>query len=53
MDQGIDTLGPAHVAFEEWARNNDIVINGVGATRFQGQGLGIAALRKIDVCATI
>lgn len=45
----IDSLGPTHVAFEEWAKDCGIKINGVGATRFYGQGLGIAALRKIDV----
>lgn len=49
MARQIDSLGHIHVAFEDWAKECGITINGVGATRFHGQGLGIAALRKIDV----
>ncbi|KAK2758049.1 hypothetical protein FQN54_004455 [Arachnomyces sp. PD_36] len=49
MARPIDSPGPAHVAFEQWANSCGITINGVGAARFHGQGLGIAALRKIDV----
>lgn len=48
--QNFSSAGSPHEEFTEWAKAQGILINGVAAVRFPGRGIGIAALRDIDVC---
>ncbi|EEQ90825.1 SET domain-containing protein [Blastomyces dermatitidis ER-3] len=47
MHRSTSSAGPEHEKFTEWAISQGIQINGVAPTRFPGQGVGIAAQRKI------
>lgn len=49
MDRRINSAGAHHQLLMKWAKSQGIEINGVTAVRFPGHGVGIAALRKIDV----
>ncbi|KAK2808168.1 hypothetical protein FQN50_004909 [Emmonsiellopsis sp. PD_5] len=42
------SAGPEHEEFTEWAKSQEIKINGVAPTRFPGQGVGMAAQRNIN-----
>ncbi|KAK2753759.1 hypothetical protein FQN55_000122 [Onygenales sp. PD_40] len=48
MVKGTSSAGPEHEAFTEWAKSQEIEINGVAPTRFPGQGVGMAAQRNIN-----
>ncbi|OAX79511.1 hypothetical protein ACJ72_06166 [Emergomyces africanus] len=48
MNRSTSSAGPEHEQFTEWAISQGIEINGVAPTRFPGQGVGLAAQRKID-----
>jgi len=41
--------GEEHVAFMRWAISQGVEINGVAPARFPGRGLGMMALRAIEV----
>ncbi len=41
--------GEIHEIFTDWARGRGVKMNGVAPAKFFGQGLGIAATRKIEV----
>ncbi|PGG97312.1 hypothetical protein AJ79_09243 [Helicocarpus griseus UAMH5409] len=47
MVRSTPSAGPEHEVFTEWAKSQGIEINGVAPTRFPGQGVGLAAQRKI------
>ncbi|PGH34817.1 hypothetical protein GX50_02378 [[Emmonsia] crescens] len=49
MIRSTSSAGPEHEKFTEWAISQGIQINGVAPTRFPGQGVGLAAQRKIHV----
>ena len=41
--------GPEHEQFTDWAQSQGIIANGVGPARFPGRGLGMIAMRNIEV----
>jgi hypothetical protein len=41
--------GEEHAAFMRWAISQGVEINGVAPARFPGRGLGMVALRAIEV----
>jgi hypothetical protein len=49
MARRIDSAGPQHRSLTEWAKSQGVEINDVAPTKFPGRGVGIAALRKINV----
>lgn len=47
--ENITSPGPQHERFIQWAREQNIRINGVGPAQVSGRGLGIIAQRRIEV----
>ena len=47
--ENISPPGPQHEHFIEWAEGKGIQINGVKPAKIPGRGLGIIAMRSINV----
>lgn len=41
--------GEEHELFTQWAISQGIIVNGVGPAKFPGRGLGMIAMRSIQV----
>jgi hypothetical protein len=41
--------GEDHEQFVQWAISQGVIVDGVGPARFQGRGLGMIAMRDIQV----